>query len=153
MGKITLLFVLVVLVFSYDKKWEEYMGTTQWTSFSEALDNAKRRDLPILGFYIGLECNLCHNYLRMFAQYPKFREAAKRFVLAAVDETDPYYNMEPLDLEQYTPKFVFFDSNGKMLDFVNEDYPQQKYFYSNIESILNRMEEVDDYIYDQKHDL
>ena len=149
-----LLFLLVLTtVFSYDKKWEEYMGKTQWYSFAEALEHAKRRELPVLGFYIGLECNLCHNYLKMFSYHPKFREVSKKFILAALDETDPYYNMDPIDVEHYTPKFVFFDSNGKLLDFTNENNPDQKYFYSNIESILNAMEEVDDYLYDMKHDL
>ena len=149
-----LFFCFIISVFSYDQKWEENMGELKWNSFDQALEEAKRRQLPILGFFIGLDCKLCPNYLRMFSAYPKFKEMAKRFVLAAVDETDPFYNMEPLAHEQYTPKFAFYDNNGKMLDYDNEDeFPNQKYFYSNIESILSVMEDVDDYIYEKKHEL
>ena len=141
--KFILFLTLFIAVFSYERKWQKDMGKLQWHSFDEALELAKRRELPILGFFMGTECELCPNYLRMFDAFPRFRDLSKKFILAALDETDPYFNMSELEDEHYTPKFVFFDQNGEMLPYVGFEKPEYKYFYSNIEAILNTMEEVD----------
>ncbi|ELP94139.1 hypothetical protein EIN_185160 [Entamoeba invadens IP1] len=148
-----LLLYLAIVTFAFDKKWLRPMGDVEWSTFSQATEKAQRRKLPILGFFSGLECAQCSSYFEMFNYHPTFKQIAKRFVLAALDETDPSYNMSPLDQEGYSPKFVFFDSHGKILDFSGYDDPLHKYFCTNIEFLLEKMGDVDDYAFDHKDEL
>ncbi|EKE37582.1 hypothetical protein ENU1_192970 [Entamoeba nuttalli P19] len=148
-----LIIPFLTLSFAYDKKWEPYMGELRWYSYEEALEAAQRRKLPILAFFGGLECEQCGTYYQVFDQHPRFKALAKRFILCGLDETDVYYHMEPFNKEEYSPKFAFFDSNGKLLPFDSYDDDEHKYFYSNIDLVINAMEDVDDYMADYQQEL
>ncbi|KAL7721219.1 Thioredoxin domain-containing protein [Entamoeba marina] len=145
--------VLIGTTLGYDTKWKSVSDNQKWMNFETALEASKRRDLPIMAFFVSTDCKQCDVYFKTFDYHPQFKEIAKNFILSLLDETDVYYNMEPFDQELYAPKFAFFDSKGNLLPFDSYDNTQYKYFYSSIDMLIDAMHDVDDYWFDQKHEL
>ncbi|ELP88261.1 hypothetical protein EIN_226240 [Entamoeba invadens IP1] len=144
---------LISSVYCYEEKWNSYMGEMRWHSFEGGLEEAKRRELPILAFFTADECEQCPVFFQFFNVNPRFRKLSKNFVLAALDSTDVYFTAEPFDKENYAPKFAFFDYNGKLLPFDSYESEEHKYFFGNLELLMNAMEDVDEYMFDVKSEL
>ena len=140
--------LLLSLTLAFDPSLASNFHGLTWLTWSQGTEAARRRQLPILAMFVDAACTNCPRYFLAMAQHPEFRTFSRNFILVLLDESDPYYNMEPLANEDYAPRFAFFSPAAKLLPFHSYQSSEFKYFYANIDQLVDAMHDVDDDLYD-----
>lgn len=118
----------------------------EWTSIDKALETSKTDGKPVLFLVHRTTCPSCKAVLRMLARDGDFKEKAKEFVVAEVeDDTDEptadKYNVDG----GYVPRIYFLGPDGKIMEDiwnVGTQYLENKFYFYEMSSVLRAMDKA-----------
>jgi len=117
-----------------------------WYEIQDAIVHAKQHRMPILFLIHRTTCPACKAVLRMLARDEDFREKAKLFINAEVEDDTDEKTADAYNVDGgYVPRIYFITPEGKVWEDiwnVGTQYLDNKFYYYEISAVLRSMDKA-----------
>jgi len=128
---------------SSESKGHGFGEKYDWVPYAEAYTKSKELNKPVMMVIHKSWCGACKSLGPKFAASEPILEMSDKFVMVnVVDDEEPKSDVYTPD-GGYIPRTLFLDSDGKLLDIINESgNPKYKYFYQDDTAIVDSMKKA-----------